>query len=192
MFPVDAGIDPRTLRRHTLKAGAALADRAAIRPSAAAPAITVTVDATFIRSREDEERHFEVRVGNVETKTGGRQVFGGVARAATDIEARRSLNSVELVPPDVLSHLGRVIECEPPRIASIRAFYRRRRTLFEHQAAARALLRRSEVSEHGLRGLTAFLRREAVGIYNSMDLAAKARVWLIDHGYLLPTEREIH
>jgi TnpA family transposase len=103
----------------------------------------------------------------------------------------RLLNSVELVPPDVLSHLGGVIECEPPRIASIRAFYRRRRTLFEHQAAARALLRRSEVSEYGLRGLTAFLRREAVGIYNSMDLVAKARVWLIDHGYLLPTEREI-
>jgi len=96
MFPVDAGIDPRTLRRHTLKAGAALADRAAIRPSAAAPALTVTVDATFIRSREDEERHFEVRVGNVETKTGGRQVFGGVARAATDIEAliRKSLDAV--------------------------------------------------------------------------------------------------
>ena len=103
----------------------------------------------------------------------------------------RSLNSVELVPPDILSHLGRVIECEPPRIASIRAFYRRRRTLFEHQAATRTLLRRSEVSEHGLRGLTAFLRREAVGIYNSIDLAAKARVWLIEHGYLLPTEREI-
>src|ERR1700756_4578711 len=53
MFPVDAGIDPRTLRRHTLKAGAALADRAAARPPAAAPAITVTVDSTFIRSRED-------------------------------------------------------------------------------------------------------------------------------------------
>ena len=61
MFPVDAGIDPRTLRRHTLKAGAALAERAAIRPPAVAPAITVTVDSTFIRSREDEERHFEVR-----------------------------------------------------------------------------------------------------------------------------------
>jgi hypothetical protein len=86
MFPVDAGIDPRTLRRHTLKAGAALADRAAIRPPAVAPAITVTVDSTFIRSREDEERHFEVRVGNVETKAGGRQVFGGVAKAGTDIE----------------------------------------------------------------------------------------------------------
>ena len=103
----------------------------------------------------------------------------------------RSLNSVELVPSEILSHLGRVIECEPPRIASIRAFYRRRRTLFEHQAAARALLRRSELSEHGSRGLTAFLRREAIGIYNGTDLATKARVWLINHGYLLPTEREI-
>jgi hypothetical protein len=86
MFPVDVGIDPRTLRRHTLKAGAALADRAVIRPPAAAPAITVTVDSIFIRSREDGERRFEVRVGNVETKAGGRQVFGGVAKARADIE----------------------------------------------------------------------------------------------------------
>jgi hypothetical protein len=72
------------------------ADRAAIRPPAAAPAITVTVDSTFIRSREDEEHHFEVRVGNVETKAGGRQVFGGVAKAGTDIEGliRKNLDAV--------------------------------------------------------------------------------------------------
>jgi hypothetical protein len=88
MFPVDAGIARRTLRRHTLKAGAALADRAATRPPAAAPAITVTVDCSFIRSREAGERRFEVRVGNVETKAGGRQVFGSVAKAGTDIEGR--------------------------------------------------------------------------------------------------------
>jgi hypothetical protein len=96
MFPVDAGIDLRTLRRHTLKAGAALADRVAIRPPAAAPAITVTVDSTFIRSREDGERRFEVRVGNVETKTGGRQVFDAVAKAGTDFEGliRKNLDAV--------------------------------------------------------------------------------------------------
>jgi hypothetical protein len=49
-----------------------------------------------IRSREDDGRHFEVRVGNVETKAGGRQVFGGVAKAATDIEAliRKNLDAV--------------------------------------------------------------------------------------------------
>ena len=94
MFPVDAGIDPRTLRRHTLKAGTVLADRAAVRPPAAA--ITVTVDPTFIRSREGGERRFEVRVGNVEAKAGGRQVFGGVATAGTEIEGliRKSLDAV--------------------------------------------------------------------------------------------------
>ena len=96
MFPVDAGIDPRTLRRHTMKAGAALADHAAIRPPAAAPAITVTVDSTFVRSREDGESRFEVRVGNVETKAGGRQVFGSVAKAGTNIEEliRKNLDAV--------------------------------------------------------------------------------------------------
>jgi hypothetical protein len=96
MVPVDAGIDPRTLRRHTLKAGAALTDRAATRPAPMAPAITVIVDSTFIRSREDGERHFEVRVGNGETKTGGRQVFGGVAKAGTDLEGliRKNLDAV--------------------------------------------------------------------------------------------------
>jgi hypothetical protein len=96
MFPLDAGIDPRTLRRHTLKVGATLADRVAIRPPAAAPAITVTVDSTFIRSREDGEPRFEVRVDNVETKAGGRQVFGSVAKAATDIEGliRKNLDAV--------------------------------------------------------------------------------------------------
>jgi hypothetical protein len=103
----------------------------------------------------------------------------------------RLLNSVELVPPAVLAHLGQVVGCEPPRIASIRAFSRRRRTLFDHQTAARRLLGRSEVSEHGLRGLTAFLRREAIGLYNGVELAAKARVWLIDRGYVLPGERDI-
>jgi hypothetical protein len=96
MFPVDAGTDPETLRRHTLKVGAALADRATIERTAAVPAITVTVDSTFVRSRENEERRFEVRVGNVETKTGGPQVFGGVAKAATDIEEliRKNLKAV--------------------------------------------------------------------------------------------------
>jgi len=38
----------------------------------------------------------EVRVGNVETASGGRQVFGAVAKAGTDIEAliRRTLDAV--------------------------------------------------------------------------------------------------
>jgi hypothetical protein len=96
MFPVDTGRDKETLRRHTLRAGALLRDGAVLRPETPAPAITVTLDSTFIRSCEDGERHLEVRVGNVETASGGRQVFGAVARSGTDIGMliRRSLEAV--------------------------------------------------------------------------------------------------
>jgi hypothetical protein len=68
-----------------------------VRTETAAPVIAVTLDSTFIRSCEDSELHLEVRVGNVETETGGRQVFGAVAKADTDIKVliRRNLDAVE-------------------------------------------------------------------------------------------------
>jgi hypothetical protein len=105
MFPIDAGNDPETLRYHALKLGAELRDQPAVRPNKAAPSITVTLDSTFIRSREDGERHLEVRVGNVETETGGRQVFGAVAKADTDIKVliRRSLDAVGRTEDTVLT-----------------------------------------------------------------------------------------
>ena len=40
--------------------------------------IVVTLDSTFIRSFGEGERHLEVRIGNVETASGRRQVFGAV------------------------------------------------------------------------------------------------------------------
>jgi hypothetical protein len=96
MFPVDAGKHHATLRRHTLKVGEALGDHVATRPETAASAIAVTLDSTSIRSCVEGERHLEVRVGNVETTSGGRQVFGAVAKADTDIRVviRRTLDAV--------------------------------------------------------------------------------------------------
>jgi len=41
-----------------------------------------------VQQRQEGERHFEVRVGNVETEGGGRQVFGAVAKAGTDFVAQ--------------------------------------------------------------------------------------------------------
>jgi len=96
MFPVDAGAHHATLRRHTLKIGEALDECAAIKPETAASAIVVTLDSTFIRGCAEGARHLEVRVGNVETASGDRQVFGAVAKADTDIRAliRRNLDAV--------------------------------------------------------------------------------------------------
>jgi hypothetical protein len=105
MFPVGAGNDPETLRSHTLKIGADLRDQPAVRPDTAAAPIEVTLDSTFIRSCEDVERHLEVRVGNVETEFGGRQVFGAVAKADTDIKVliNRSLDAVGRTEDTVLT-----------------------------------------------------------------------------------------
>jgi hypothetical protein len=96
LFPVDAAKHHETLRRHALKVGETLDGCRAIRPETAASAVVVTLDSTFIRSCEKGERHLEVRVGNVETKCGGRQVFGAVAKAETDIKVliNRNLDAV--------------------------------------------------------------------------------------------------
>jgi len=96
VLPIDAGTSPETLRSHTLQVGKRLGDAAAEKPPIAATAITISLDSTFIRSRDDGERHLEVRVGNVETVDGGRQVFGAVTRAETDITAliKRTLETV--------------------------------------------------------------------------------------------------
>jgi hypothetical protein len=95
LLPVEVRKNPETLRRHTLKVGERLRDAAAVKPAAAAAAIAVTLDSTFIRGRDDGERHLEVRVGDVETAAGARQVFGAVTRAATDITTliRRNLQA---------------------------------------------------------------------------------------------------
>jgi TnpA family transposase len=102
-----------------------------------------------------------------------------------------TLNSVEIIPPGVLEHLGHQLGYAPPRIASIRALYRRRRTLFDHQAATLDALGRTEPSEHAERGLVAYLRREAGVVFDNAELIARSRSWLVDHDYLLPRERDI-
>ena len=87
LLPIDAGRSHETFRRHTLLIGQQVAVKFSSQPAAPASAVTVSVDPTFIRSREKDERHLEVRVGNVETADGDRQVFGAVAKSDTDISA---------------------------------------------------------------------------------------------------------
>ena len=61
-----AGKSPETLRGHTLRIGEHLGDAAVDNPAAAASAITVSLDSTFVRSREEGERHLEIRVGTAD------------------------------------------------------------------------------------------------------------------------------
>ena len=103
---MDAGADPETLRRHTFKIAEALPAQVAMKPPpTGAEAIVVTLDSTFIRSCGASQRHLEVRIGNVETASGGRQVFGAVAKTDTDLAGliRRSLDAVGRTESTVLT-----------------------------------------------------------------------------------------
>ncbi|MGF7213609.1 hypothetical protein GGE65_008255 [Skermanella aerolata] len=79
LLPIDAGISHESLRGRTLKFGEALRDAAALEPTTTVPAITLSLDSTFIRSCEEGQRHLEIRLGNVEASRGARQVFAAVA-----------------------------------------------------------------------------------------------------------------
>ena len=96
LLPVASGNSPETLRRHTLRIGEQLRAAPAGKEATVPESITVTADSTFIRSRENGERHLEVHVGNVETTEGSRRVFAGVASSNTDIAdlIRRNLEAI--------------------------------------------------------------------------------------------------
>jgi hypothetical protein len=83
---VDAEISSETLRADTLRVDYSFCAAVAVKPP----------DAAFILSCYDGDRHLKVRVGNVETSEGRRQVSGYVVRADTDVASllRRSLAAV--------------------------------------------------------------------------------------------------
>ena len=87
LLPIDAGISHESMRGRTLKLGAELRDVAADKSTTIAPAITLTLDSTFIRSCEEDQRHLEVRLGNVEASGEYRQVFAAVAKMWIGVQA---------------------------------------------------------------------------------------------------------
>jgi hypothetical protein len=107
MFPVNAGGIPRRCAVIFFKVAEQLSMQATTKTPVNTKAIVVTLDSTFIRGCEDGERHRGVRIGDVETVIGSRQVFGAVAKTDTDLEAliRRSLDTVGRTRESVLTAL---------------------------------------------------------------------------------------
>ena len=86
----------------------------------------------------------------------------------------RTLNSFQIVPAAVLKHLGLQLRLTPPRLASIRALYRRQRTLFDHQRVAIEVLGFRHLTDHAERGLTTHLRRSAEATFSGETLTTSA------------------
>jgi hypothetical protein len=73
---------------------------------------------------------------------------------------RRLLEAVRIVPPALWRHLGEQFGVAPPDLASLRAMYQRRRTLFEHQEIACEALGFHWLSDAQRRALARVVRAE--------------------------------
>ncbi|MDM0053746.1 Tn3 family transposase [Variovorax sp. J22R115] len=103
----------------------------------------------------------------------------------------RPLNSVRIVPPALLHHLGRELDIAAPDLVSLRALYARGRTLFDHQHQACECLGFKWMTEHQRRALVRVLRDEVAHCSDRERLLVLARQWLYDHRLLIVHDRVI-
>ena len=103
-----------------------------------------------------------------------------------------ALDAFEMVPRSLLTHLGRELGIEVPTVTSVRALYRRRATLFEHQRWAAEILGFSPTSEHQRRALTGLIKQESYKALSAAQLVTFARRWCYEHKLLIPGERTLN
>ena len=102
-----------------------------------------------------------------------------------------TLDAVDYVPRAVLDLLGRQLGLPAPQLATLRALYRRERTLFAHQAWACAHAGFRWPSETDVQGLEEALLAFASVTLERERLARHAREYLYGRGCLIPRAREI-
>lgn len=103
----------------------------------------------------------------------------------------RHLPALERVPSSVLAYAAVEVSAPAPRLATLRAIYRRRMTLFEHQRLAALATGFRAAGEAQFRMLTAYLRRQAETELVREQLVLAARRWLYDRSFLIPGDRSL-
>lgn len=101
----------------------------------------------------------------------------------------RPLDALRIIPVSLLHHLGRQLDMAVPDLASLRALYRRDRTLYDHQQLACELLGFRWVTERQRRYLVSVLRSELQRTSDLERLMIVARGWLYEHGLIIMHER---
>ena len=103
----------------------------------------------------------------------------------------RSLNAIRVMPGSLWTHLGKELGVRPPELASLKALYGRRSTLFEHQQLAQETLGFRWLTEHQRRAFVRALRDEVTRLSDKDQLLMFARRWLYDHKLLIEHDRAL-
>jgi hypothetical protein len=100
----------------------------------------------------------------------------------------RLLNAFRIVPPALWRHLGQQLDIDPPEVASLRALYKRGRTLYDHHELASQLLGFGWMREGQRRALVFALRSEVHRSVDRPSMMRFARQWLYEHGLFVAQE----
>lgn len=102
-----------------------------------------------------------------------------------------SLDALEKIPTPLLRHLRKHLGIRTPDLATLRALYRRRQTLFDHQQWAAKKLNFKPFSPHRSGALLRAVREEAEQVVGVNELVLFSKCWLYDKGILIPGERRL-
>ncbi len=104
----------------------------------------------------------------------------------------RTLDAFDMVPRTLLAHLGQELGIPVPTLTSLRALYRRRRTLYEHQRWATDILGFQNSTERQRRSLTGLIKKESHKALTRPQLVTFARSWCYEHKLLIPGDRTLN
>ncbi len=101
------------------------------------------------------------------------------------------LDRFATIPRNLLHYVGKRLSVNAPSIASLKAVYDRRQTLYEHQSWAKEYLKIEDLNEAGHHKLSTYLRAQAKEVTSVDDLVTTARRWLFDQKLVVPRERAL-
>ena len=101
------------------------------------------------------------------------------------------LDTLDHVPRAVLAHVGQQLSLPAPELTTLRALYRRRKTLFEHQAWACSYAGLRWPGPDDVAAVTESLASDSAATLDRHRLARAAREALIARGCLIPGGRDV-
>ncbi|HVK93862.1 MAG TPA: Tn3 family transposase [Noviherbaspirillum sp.] len=105
--------------------------------------------------------------------------------------AGRPFDRYASIPRSLLRYVGEALRVAAPGIASLRAIYERRQTLYEHQAWARDYLDLKDVDQEASDQLETYLQAHANEVVSIDELVKATQHWLYQHRLLILGERAI-
>jgi len=101
------------------------------------------------------------------------------------------LEAFNVIPARLLRYVAAQLEVPPITIATLRAVYKRSKTLYEHQWWAMEVLGFSKATPEQLKGLLPYLTQEAKHAATVDILVERGKLWLYQHRYISIADRAI-